>query len=308
MDINKYTNYYNDIKKNKDKKKLTDMVKLCPSDNQSFRLDILKQNIDNIDNMNDEELAKFINNNHSKIINNIFKENSPKDIVAFQNPRVLDAFINLYRNIGTAINRNDITVINMLCYHYITLPKKKQSKAVFDRMMELSRTVNRGFEARLLGLGLNPNLVAMLLIVRFSDINIKVIVKRVDFTIINQPKELMSEKMIENIFRIIYDLNNYPTMFTYLMQDVIPEYDDENENTYWVTSDVTEVDGNLGLVILNILNTLPTQCIFDTLREYALNMQYKKQPVRYSLRNLSEDYYRINYCIAQLAENDIYVP
>lgn len=305
------TKYWAD-KEEWDKTHKTKMVKVLPASNPYFNLPILKQNIDNIDSMSDEELKNFITRNYKSILSNIFSgKNTAKYIAKLQNTRVLDALISIF-NSFQFIDSNDSVIINTLCYHYITLPKDKQNNSVLNRMLQLSRIVNKNYEPRLLGLGLSPNLTAMILIARFSDISIDVCIKRVNFIIITQPKELMTEKMIEDIFRIIYDcMNDYPRMFSYLMVDVIPEYDENNENTWWVTEEISEVDSVLGLVILNILDSLPSQMIRNTLINYTetRNTVYSNKPVRYSLQNLSEDYYRINSVIYAMQVNEgVYVP
>ena len=58
--------------------------------------------------------------------------------------------------------------------------------------------------------------------------------------------------------------------------------------------------------MLNILDNLPTQTIRAVLLNYseAMNMIYKAYQVRFSLRCLSEDYYRINNVINEMAFND----
>ena len=288
------------------------MVKIQPATNPSFNIPILKQNIDNVDSMSDEELRNFVARNYKSILKNVFNgKETTKYLIKLQDVRFLDVFIYVFNSLQF-IDSDDAVLINTLCYHYITLPKNKQNHLVVNRMLQLSSIVNKIYEPRLLGLGLSSNLVAMILIARFSDISIGVCIKRVNFIIITQPKELMTEKMIEDIFRIIYDcMNCYSRMFPYLMTDVIPEYDENNEKTWWVTEEIAEVDSVLGLVIINILDSLPSQMIRDTLVNYteARNTVYANHPIRFSLQNLSEDYYRIKAVICGMEVNEgIFVP
>ena len=95
------------------------------------------------------------------------------------------------------------------------------------------------------------------------------------------------------------------------MIDVIPEYNEEDESTFWVTEDVQDIDSYIGLSILNILNTLPSQMIRNTLVQYSegMNTIYSSKPTRFSLRTLSNDYYRINSVISQIEANEgVYLP
>lgn len=286
------------------------VIKVRVDENPNFNLEILKQNIDHVNDMSDSELRSFIKKCFKSIMRDLFGAEMPKYIKYFQDVRFLNAFIDVVLSLEF-IDKEDIIRINTMCYHYITLPKDKQDYRVLDRMMQLSNIVNKLNIPRLLGLGLSSNLASILLIARYSDIDLNVCVKRVDFIIITQPKELMSEKMIEEIFKIIYNvMDDFHRIFPYIMMDTLPEYDENNPNTFWVTDDIQEVNSTLNLAILNIIDNLPSQTIRGIILNYseAMSMIYKNQTVRFSLRNLSEDYYRINNIINSIAYNEhIYV-
>lgn len=285
------------------------MVRVNPTNSPNFNLGILKQNIDNASEMNDEDLYKFISRSYKKILSTIFEDpdQSPKYIKKIQNERILDAMIKVFSQLRS-IDYEDGVRINTICYHYITMPKDNQDYKILNRLLRLSDIVNKTYKPSLLGIGLNDNLASMLLISRFSDINLEVCIRRVDYTIINQPPELMTEVMIEKIFRILFDcMNQYPRMFGYLMHDTIPEFSEHNETTWWVTNDVAEVDSYLGLAILNILDTLPSQLLRDTLVNYTEGCNGK--PIKFSLQRLSDDYYRTKNIIYNLyTQEGILVP
>lgn len=287
-----------------------EVVKVRVDENPNFNIAILKQNIDHIDDMNDYELRSFIQRCFKSIMRNLFGKEMPKYIMYFQDVRFLDAFIDVVKSINF-LDQEDIIRCNTMCYHYITIPKEKQDYRVFNRMMELSNTINRYNLPRLLGLGLSSNLASVLLIARYSDLDLNICVKRVNFIIITQPKELMSEKMIEEIFKILYNvMEDFYRIFPYIMMDVLPEYDENNPNTLWITDEIQEVNSILNLAVLNIIDNLPSDAIRGVLLNYSetTNMIYKDAPVRFSLRNLSEDYYRINNVINNMAYNEhIYV-
>ena len=286
------------------------VIKVRVDENPNFNLEILKQNIDHVNDMSDSELRSFIKKCFKSIMRDLFGAEMPKYIKYFQDIRFLNAFIDVVLSLEF-IDKEDIIRINTMCYHYITLPKDKQDYRVLDRMMQLSNIVNKLNIPRLLGLGLSSNLASILLIARYSDIDLNVCVKRVDFIIITQPKELMSEKMIEEIFKILYNvMDDFHRIFPYIMMDTLPEYDENNPNTFWVTDDIQEVNSTLNLAVLNIIDNLPSQTIRGIILNYseAMSMIYKNQTVRFSLRNLSEDYYRINNIINSIAYNEhIYV-
>lgn len=287
-------------------------VKVRVSESPNFSLAILKQNVDHVDDMTDSELRKFIQRCFKSIMINIFQGNdAAKYIHHFQNARFLDAFTDVVMAMQF-VDQEDIIRCNTLCYHYITLPKDQIDPSIMNRMFRLSNLINKFNLPRLLGLGLSNNLASILLIARYSDIDLNVCVRRVNFILITQPKELMSERMIEEIFKILYNvMDDLYRIFPSIMLDVLPEYDDNDTTTYWITDDIQEVNSTLNLAILNILDNLPSQSIRSVLMNYteAKFMIYKDRPVRFSLRNLSEDYYRINNVINEMALSEqIYVP
>lgn len=286
------------------------VAKVRVDESPNFNLSILKQNIDHVDSMSDAELRNFIKRCFKSIMVNLFGKEMPKYIHYFQDVRFLDAFIDVLKSMDF-IEKDDIVRLNTMCYHYITIPKDKQNYRVVSRMMEVSNIINRHNLPRLLGLGLSSNLASILLIARYSDIDLNVCVKRVNFIIITQPKELMSERMIEEILKILYNvLDDLVRIFPPIMMDILPDYDENNPNTLWITDDIQEVNSTLNLALLNILDNLPTQTIRSVLLNYteAMNMVYKNYQVRFSLRCLSEDYYRINNVINEMALNEgIYV-
>lgn len=278
-----------------------EMVSVRVQESPNVNLSVLRQNIDQIDSMNDVELRGFISRSYKTILNNLFTgKDAQKYIESFQNVRFLDAFLDSISNI--ILDRDDIIKCNTVSYHYLTLPKQNQNPEVIVRMMRLSSIINRFNLPRLLGLGLSDNLASLLLIARYSDLDIEVCIKRVNFIIITQSVELMSEKMIEEILKILYDpMSEFLRVFQYTMTDVIPEYNENDSNTFWVTDDIVETNSTLNLSLLNILDNLPSQIIRNIILNYAegVNLTGKKR-VRFSLHNLSDDYYRIKYAVEEI--------
>ena len=141
------------------------VIKVRVDENPNFNLEILKQNIDHVNDMSDSELRSFIKKCFKSIMRDLFGAEMPKYIKYFQDIRFLNAFIDVVLSLEF-IDKEDIIRINTMCYHYITLPKDKQDYRVLDRMMQLSNIVNKLNIPRLLGLGLSSNLASILLIAR----------------------------------------------------------------------------------------------------------------------------------------------
>jgi hypothetical protein len=261
--------------------------------------------------MGDADLLRFINSNFNNILKNVFNGgNISKHVKCFQDVRFLDAFINIMVQ-RQFFDTDEIVYINTICYHYLTIPYDMRDPHVVDRMMKMSGIVNRGGIPRLLGLGLSDNLASLLLIARYSDTNLSVVVRRVNFIIITQPPEIMSQKMISEIFKILYNvMEDWSRVFPYIMTDVLPNYREDDQSTWWVTDEVSEVDSTMSLSALEILDNLPTEIIRSTLINYAEGYAIigGNKPIRFSMRRLSDDYYRINNVILQLESEGIYVP
>jgi len=294
-----------------DRTHLREMVKVVPANSPRFNNNILLKSIYDVPNMGNDELRSFIRNNIHVILNNIFFGSQDVNVYVqcFTDVRFLEAFIDVIVSIPT-FEKDHIVKINMICYQYITLNPSNRDKMVSDRMLKISSIINRGQLPRLLGLGLSGTFANSLLIARYSDLDLNICVRRVDFAIINQPKVLMSHDMIMEIFRTLYNIMaDWVKIFQYVMFDVIPEYDD-NENG-WVTPEIEEVDSTLSLVILDILNDLPSAMIRSTLLNYAsgYDMVNNQKKIRFSMQRLSDDYSRINDAVYALKTYEgIYVP
>lgn len=274
-----------------------EMVKIIPMNSPVFNRSVLLQNISDIPNMTDAQLRNFIDHHFVSILNSVFSGNNINEHVkCFTDVRFLDAFIDVLQT--AKFYENDVVVkINNICYDYISLndPAHKDQNVV-NRMLKMSSLINRALLPRLLGLGLSNNLALILLIARYSSFNIDICIRRVNFIIITQPKILMTQEMITEIFRILYsEPNIWTRIFQYFMLDVIPEYN-ENDPNNWVTEEIEEVNSTINLAVLDILNTEPTVIIRSALINYAeaYNMINKGKPYRFSLQTLSDDYDRIN--------------
>ena len=275
-----------------------EMCKIIPSQQPQFSRSALFRNIQQIDQLTDAELAEFIERNLDKILFKTFNGNEIIDhIKAFQNVRFLDALIKILGQIKW-FNKDQILSLNTIAYNYITAPDTEafhKDYQIIDRYITISNLINRAELPRLLGLGYTETLANMLLIARYSDNNPSVIIKRLDFIIITQPSSLMSQKMITDTLRILFDVfTDTPRIFPYYMEDVLPREE-------WVTDEIEENDSTMQLSMLEIIDNLPTNLIFETLRGYAEGWQMMgRKPVRFSMKRLSDDYYRINSVVYQL--------
>lgn len=289
-----------------------EMVRVVTSGSPVLNRSILLRSIYDINTMNDIELRKFVGNSFNVILNSIFigKEESAPYIACFTNVRFLDAFIDVLDNMmrsGNMITKDNVIKINSICYEYIRLQTAKDNNVVY-RMIRLGNIINRDILPSLLGLGLSNDLATMLVIARNSSFDLNVCIKRVDFIVINQPKELMSIEMIKRIYEYLFQPMIYwSKAFQHIMLDVLPEYSDDS----WVTEEIQEVDSTLSLAALDILNELPSEVIRQTLLNYAEGYRtaHPGERFRFDIRKISYEHDKILNEIRKLEDYEgIYMP
>jgi hypothetical protein len=83
---------------------------------------------------------------------------------------------------------------------------------------------------------------------------------------------------------------------------------EDEPSSRWVTDDIEEIDWAISLAALDILDYLPTEIIRKVLINYSEGMAMMPKPKRFSMNNLSDDYYRIKNVIIGLKNEGIIVP
>ena len=291
--FNKFYSEVEDYENNNEIK----VVKIEPQNSPAFNNSVLLKTIKDIPNMDKSELINFVRIHFNSILANA-SNGSPDDILAFTNINLLNAIQSLLYNREIQIQDIDIIRFNALAYQYLTIPDDaqtiKKDQIIIDKLFDISECVNEFWLPRLKGLGLSKTLANTLIIARFSNINIKIAVSRIDFIIINQPVELMSQKLILEIFKILYDIGpEWGRAFTYFMEDV-PYIDPRYPNA----EDMEEVNSTMELAALELLNELPNEHLYAALINYAETYSLMNViNIRFSMQHLSDDFNRINDAI-----------
>jgi hypothetical protein len=296
-----------------ERNRTVEMVHMAPIESPTFNRTNLYACIDGIDEMSTGDLRKFIDRYFNDILNGIFY--NPNGVVSinkyvscFTNIKFLDAFIDV---ITTRKYFDDyiIIYINNICYDFMT-SNHSNNESVRIRILRIANIVNAPKIPLLTSLGLTEKLASLLLIARRSTTNTNVYVRRVNFVIATQPPELMNDKMIAEIFNILYDVVlEWPMVFPCIMYDV-DQYNENDPSTYWITEDVEMVESNIALAALTILNNQTIQRIMETLYDYS-NGYYisnSNKPIRFSMRSLSDDFSSINIAVANLKAQGVDVP
>ena len=98
--------------------------------------------------------------------------------------------------------------------------------------------------------------------------------------------------MILNIFEKLYD--KFTEVFETCMLEILTG-DEE-----WITDDIRENFSTISLVLLDILNVMPSASIIHVLRSYCddYELLHKGEQVRFDISNIAVgDYYRILECV-----------
>lgn len=295
-------NFYNKLNQTVVQPNYTDV------DFSSLNRNTFKNQIPNFPNMDIHSLSIFIRNNLEVIAEDIMK-NDPDYIPLLVDCNFITAFTRAISSVP--ISYTIRLCCNKIIYDFITIKPEdraiyvdpEQDRIIRDRYKELERIVNKEYINKLIGIGLPENLASILSMCRYSSMNEKTNVKRLNFAIYNTNNpELMTEQMVvwiyEKFFTRISDLFQ-ATMFEVYDNE---QMDDFGEN-------FAEIYGTVGLAVLTILNNMTSENIRKVLIGYSEEWEYARRPmVRFSLNALSGDYSRIIRVVEYIKTEGYEVP
>jgi len=256
--------------------------------NNSVLFDAIENN--KLDSISDSDLYKMVCGAHLELFRRIMSKDS-RYVTSVLNVKLLNVLIQVATNIPLSLEER--ICCNKIVYDYMTY--EGADEFMKGLVLSLAKAINKDIIPGLCGLGLDVNLAIFLACARFSSTDIAVCVKRVNFIIITQPSVVMSEQIILNIFEKLYD--KFTEVFETCMLETI------NNEEEWVTDDMDENFSRISLVLLDILNVMPSQSIIHVLRSYCddYELLHAGSPVRFDITNIAAgDYGRILECIAFL--------
>ena len=301
-------------------------IRLHPEVNPMFNQSILFKTIEDRDTMSESELRYFIQHNFISIMNNIFNpEIGSRYVIAFEDARFLDAFIDIISQMQFL--ESDIVVrLNLVIYHYLTAAEEIKKPEIVRRMLNMGSIINRNKLIYLKKFNLPSDLENLLVIARYSDFDLNICVKRVNLLLITSQQFYdmldvddtyeVPQKSVEWLAKLLaelYRLEEWVYVLPYFMIDVIPERDEYNPNTLWVTPEVETADSAMCLAVLFLLDTM----IDDSSKLRGILVSYAegyrllnvKKPVKFSFQRISNEYPRLNNVLYYLeTEENIYVP
>ena len=271
-------------------------VHLDFANNPAFNKDILK--VTPLDQIDDAKLYEIIKSSYYNILEDLF--NNVGDIYKqhFQDKRFLNTFIKVLQSCDTfPIELR--TYCNHLAYDYLTLPGA--SKFMKELFLIMSKTVNRDIIPTLLAIGLEDSLAIKLSLARYSSFNERINIQRVNVILVNY---FNAETEVEDIVKIYGKLfDRIGVLFTTVMFSPI-QTDTVTDELSHEEYDMIEVDGLLGLAVLDILVTQPVDVIVAVLKMYSNEFVtlHNSDPksVRFSMHKLSTDFDRLEYVMDNL--------
>lgn len=270
---------------------------LITFDISNFETESIRNKIIYNDFSDEIEQMIFIKNNIDTIAQDILENGA-----VYSNILVNENFINSFTR---AINSISITyTIKLMCnkvaYDYFTCDN--QDNNIKQKYLEICKVVNKDTINKLICIGLDCNTACNLSLCRYSSMNERTNVKRLNFVIYFKDPCIMDEQKIVYIYEKLFDRISdlfYATMFE--VYSVI-EQDNFGEN-------FSELYGTVGNCVLLILNNMTSEKIIQVLNGYNAEYEYRgRPPIRFSLHALSNDYSRINKVVETLSESGVYIP
>lgn len=309
-----------------DNNKKVQMTTPVPAQSPMFNHFILFKTIEDRNTMSDSELRYFIQNNFLAIMNNVFNRSvSLSYIQAFEDPRFLEAFADVIQNIQY-FDSDVIVRINLIVYHYLTRDERNKKSEIVRLMMRIAEIINRNNVIRLKKFNMPENLENILMVARYSDFDLSVIVKRIDLILISSPQLYsmldidasyeVSDSSIDFLAKLLIELyspREWNYVLPYFMLDVLPDADELNPTTMWITPEVEAVDSALNLAVLKVLDQMLDDSVLLKQVLLAYSEGYRimnlRKPTRFSFQSISSEYERLTSVLTYLREEEkIYVP
>lgn len=236
----------------------------------------------------------------------------------FKNPGTSKQFIGLWTNKRFLSNLLEILntdksvlskvrslytrTINVITYDYYAEQFNKESSVNWDSevcnlLISISTTVNYNYILPMTTI-IPPNNAVFIAMSRFSSFDNTIAIKRFNDMIIGSGIDL-SIKDIIYIYSIFFS-EKFSSLFNITMTTVTKSFADTNQK---------KIYDNISLAMIYIVNSIPSTEIETVLKKYSLYISFlDKKCSRFSFRNLSEEFSRINIVVNKLLEEGYDIP
>lgn len=245
-----------------------------------------------------DDKVSLIEKSHYLILEEIVKNHNIKIFdFLISNPENIDILANVISS--NPYNLDERNYCNKIIYDFLESIKNDSGNINHkSSYLHLAKAVNRNTVSKL-SIIVPEDLALMMCVCRYSSTNETVNTNRLLNLIICQDEKLITEQKMIDIFIALYD--RISPLFIGVMSFVKDrsKLSESQESLYAL----------IDLVMLDILNEMPTDQIRKVLVDYATNIQfgYIKEP-KFSLRPISDDFSRIIWVIDALEKNEsIYI-
>lgn len=255
--------------------------------------------IRSLDVRHDMEIISFLKGNLDFIVNRIVQNQ-------WDCPEVLvtEKFLRNFTQVVASmeVTQSIRTASNKICYDYLTYMQDNRDNDVESCVRQLSKIVNSSYIQQLVGIGLSEDDASNLSLCRFSSLNEKTNIKRLNFVICTKDPEVMTLQMIVYIYEKFFD------RVSDLFKETMWEYYTP-EQEIDLGPEFLEIYSTISLAVLTIVNNMKMSDIDRIIRGYVDDWNYMGcPPTRFSLISLSADYGRIQSVVEDIMAQKIYVP
>lgn len=270
----------------------------------SFTLNIngFLSKIGEFESMPANELYDLVKATYAMVLEStVAKKDTTLAITLFNNAKYVATLTNVLNSVKLTYSQK--VYCNKLAYDYLRMRNDEKDPIIVQLLSNLSNTVNFDVIPALVGFGVPKDLASYIALARYSSIDDYVTVKRVNACIFNTSNvDLMTEQRIINIYETLYS-ECMTRLFKGTMMDVYPA--DYLKNSSDASSEIYSL---IGLAILTMINSMPSVDIKFILKAYYGDYINFPCYVRFSMKSLSDDYYRINQIVYDLESEGIYLP
>lgn len=265
-------------------------------------IDYLKNQLMSIEKLSDQDVYNLIHKTYKYILDEEFISKNT-DLIRYvcTNSRFLMNLNSAFSRPDTNLTLSQIINCNKLVYDYLTASGEKDeyTKAL---LLNLAKTVNRGKSPGLIGLGLNEELVNLLVNARYSSIREVIQVKRLNLIIMSQYRNVMTVQMIVDIYGKLFD--RITPLFSGIMYDCW-------SSDQFASQEMEDIYATINIALLEIVNNLPQDIMYHLLKNFydthvLINPNRK---MRFNIYSFShEDYPRLAYTLGILKQEGIILP
>lgn len=264
-----------------------------------LKISTIEYNIDSfLKNINDNSLSKVTIQNNiiyglSSYMNydNFQNENNKRFVQLWTNVIFLKNLLEILKNnksILMTVKNTYITTVNKIAYDYYYEQFNLNSnlewkKEVSDLLIEICNTVNYNYIIPMSTI-MHLSTASFISMSRFSSFEQKIGIERFNNMIIGSGVSF-SVKDIIYIYSLFFS-EGFSSLFNVIMTSNSDNIKD---------SEQLHVYNNISLAVLNILNSIPSKEIYLVLKKYSLYISFFNiKSTRFSLKNLSNDFKRVN--------------